>query len=96
MAVWPDVVELKALLDVTDDVWDPHLTDLLTTAISKVKADVGNWDEDTDTPTAEHRMAALRAAILMRPNANEGLAKLKEDNVYQGLIFGKRRRFGIA
>lgn len=93
---WPDLIEFKKLLDVTNDDFDGHLADLLDAAIRKVKKDVGGWDEETNVPTPEHSMAALRAAVLMRPNASEGLAELRKDAVYRSLMFGNRRSFPIA
>lgn len=93
---WPDVQELKALLDVDGSDWDEHLNGLMAAGIAKVKADVGDWDDDTDEPDEALQKAALRAAVLMRPNASEGLKALRSDEVYQTAMFGKRRKFGIA
>ena len=54
MIDWPQLDELKQVLDVESDDWDgsedsgdgpTRLTSLLQTAIAKVKQDVGNWDE---------------------------------------------------
>jgi len=101
MAAWPDVDELKALLDVTGNDFDSHLTDVLEAGIALVKADVGSWDEDEDEPDEALHNAALRAAILIRPNTTEmavgGTRKdVKNDPSYQSLMFGHRRRFGVA
>jgi hypothetical protein len=103
---WPELEELKKLLDVEDQAsgegdWDEHLELLLEAGISAVKEDT-SWDEATSVVTEKLHHAALRAAILLRPNAplsQPGGARhqdLESDPVYQSLIMGKRRRFGTA
>jgi hypothetical protein len=99
---WPDVEELKALLDVTAGDFDEHLQELLDAGIAQVKQDRGGWDELTDQPDEKLHNAALRAAILMRPNAPTfGIGgpthqDVNSDPGYQSLMQGKRRRFGLA
>ena len=52
MAAWPELDELKQVLDVTSTDWDgdyddPDLTRLarlLAAAIAHTKGDIGNWD----------------------------------------------------
>jgi DNA mismatch repair protein MutH len=97
---WPELDELKQVLDVTSDDWDGDLDDtrltrLLAAAIDKVKQDVGDWDELTDQPDANLAQAALRMGEMMalRP---EAAAQAASDPTYQRLIYGHRRRFGIA
>ena len=105
MADWPDVDELKQLLDVQGEnaqAWDDHLESLLEAGIAQVKQDVGAWEEGTDQPTDKLHHAALRAAVLMRPNAPMQQAggtrhqDVNSDPAYQSLLQGYRRRFGLA
>lgn len=105
MAAWPELDEVKQLLDITSDDWDgeeddygdgsTRLSRLLEAAIAKVKADVGNWDDDTDVPTARLSQAALRMAELMalKPDLAAGTV---HDPTYERLLSGHRRRFGFA
>jgi hypothetical protein len=98
MATWPEVDEVVQLLDIGDDQGTvDHLQHALDSAIEQVKKDVGNWDDDSDTPTESQRQAALRAVQVLRVNApDDGWRTLRADRIYQGLIFGTRRRFGIS
>ena len=104
MAAWPELDELKQLLDITSDDWDgeapeygdeTRLTRLLDAAIAKVKADVGNWDELLDQPDARLSQAALRMAELLalKPELAAGTIS---DPTYHRLLFGHRRKFGFA
>jgi|SRR3990172_8957165 len=101
MLDWPQLDELKQVLDVESTDWDgdvdgpTRLTRLLAAAIAKVKADVGAWDEYSDSPDESLSQAALRMAELMalRPEAAVGVVA---DPTYQRLLFGHRRTFGIA
>ncbi len=102
---WPDLTELKAVLDVTGEDWNDHLEGLLTAAIEKVKSDVGSWDESVDTPDARLAKAALRAAALMQTNAGTSLQleaghsvheTVDSDPVYAAYLKGQRRTFGFA
>ncbi len=102
---WPQLDELKQVLDVESVDWDgviddygngpTRLTRLLAAAIERVKLDVGNWDEYVDVPDDNLSQAALRMAelIALRPGA---AASASDDPTYQRLLFGHRRRFGIA
>lgn len=96
MAEWPDVTELAQVLDIanTED-WSDTLDRVLASAISKVKADVGSWDEDVDEPDDRLAQAALRMGELLslRPDAAAGSTT---DPTYQRLLSGHRRRFGLA
>ena len=104
MAAWPDLDELKQLLDITSEDWDGEAEDygettrlsrLLESAIAKVKADVGDWDDDVDVPDARLAQAALRMAELLalKPELAAGTVT---DPTYRRLLFGHRRRFGFA
>jgi len=104
MVSWPDLEELKQVLDVESDDWDgaessggsvSRLTRLLAAAIAQVKADVGDWDEDTDEPDEALAQAALRLAELLalRPDAAVGAIR---DPTYNRLMFGHRASFGVA
>ncbi len=109
MAEWPELDELKQVLDVTSDDWDgddddTRLTRLLATAIAQTKADIGNWDEDTD-PTDSQAQAALRLAELLaaRPGSLVSPTRqaavvitLTQDPTYRACLKGSRRTFGIA
>ncbi len=95
MATWPDADELKQVLDVTSTDFDTTLNRVLASAITKVKSDVGSWDDDVDEPDSNLAQAALRMAELMalRPDA---AADTEKDPTYHRLLFGHRRRFGIS
>ncbi len=95
MADWPDAEELSQVLDITSDDWDNTLDRVLASAITKVKQDVGAWDEYEDEPDDNLAQAALRMAELMalRPEAAAGTIK---DPTYLRLLSGHRRKFSIA
>lgn len=95
MADWPALAELKQVLDVTSDDWDTTLTRVLASAISKVKSDVGEWNDDVDSPTNRLAQAALRMGELLalRPDA---AVDTINDPTYARLLSGNRRRFGIS
>lgn len=105
MADWPDTTELARVLNV-DNVgdWQTTLDRVLAAAITKVKLDVGNWDEDVDEPDDSLAQAALRMAelISLRPDAqsmslrNVGTIGAVGDPTYRNLLFGHRRSFGVA
>jgi len=92
---WPTVEELKQVLDITSDDWEVTVERVLESAIARVKADVGAWDDILDEPDYNLAQAALRMGELLalRPEAAVGAAS---DPTYQRLIYGHRRRFGIA
>ena len=98
MADWPDVEEAILLLDIGDQEWvEAHLEHSLEAAIERVKADVGDWDEYVDVPDERLRQAALRAVQVLRVNApDDGWRGLPDDHIYQALIHGHRRAFGVA
>lgn len=97
---WPTLEELKRTLDVTSDFWDEQLTNALEAGISRVKADVAEWmssgyDYGPDFPDEALANAALRAAVLLRPNADPGV-DVGADPIYRAYMTGKRRRFAIS
>lgn len=101
---WPDLEELKQVLDIRSDDWDgddyagigpTRLTRLLAAAIAQVKADVANWDDYVDEPDENLAQAALRAAQILAMSPGNP-ASLATDSTYQRLIRGHRRRFGIS
>jgi len=109
MIDWPQLDELKQVLDVESDDWDgsedsgdgpTRLTSLLAAAIAKVKQDVGNWDEYEDEPDVSLQRAALRLAELMalKPEVLAAVTRgaIVGDPAYQSFLYGKRRVFGIA
>jgi len=109
MAAWPDLEELKQVLDVTSDDWDgdadnTRFTRLLAAAIDGVKARIGGTPAGYDVlytePTDGHAQAALRLAELLavRPAGDQVLvgATVREDPTLERLLFGQRHRFGVA
>ena len=101
MAAWPELDELKQVLDVTSTDWDgdydgTRLTRLLSSAIEKVKADVGDWDEYVDVPDDNLAQAALRMAELLALKPELSAAVGAKDPTYHRLVFGHRRTFGVA
>ena len=98
---WPDLDEFKALLDVDSSNFDDHLETVLTAGIDHVKGAV-KWVEGTSVVTAKLHNAALRAAIVMRPNGPQpgpgspAHSDVDADPAYQALMKGKRRSFGIG
>lgn len=106
MAVqWPELDELKQVLNVTSDDWDgleddydlgpTRLTRLLAAAIAKVKQDVALWDEYVDEPDEMLAQAALRMAELLALKPELAAATIT-DPTYMRLLAGHRRRFALA
>lgn len=99
MAAWPTVAQLQRVLNFDPEYEDPFaltLEQLLESAISKVKLDVGNWDEYVDVPDDSLSMAALRMAQLMALNPEVTSELQAKDASYQRHLFGHRRAFGFA
>jgi hypothetical protein len=97
---WPTLAALKATLDVSGDEWDEQLENALEAGINRVKADVALWTErgydyGPDFPDEALANAALRAAVLLRPNADPGV-DVGADPIYRAYMTGKRRRFPIS
>lgn len=101
MADWPDTDELAKVLDVSEEGdWTDTLDRIRLAAIARVKADVGEWDDDTDEPDEALAQAALRMAELMSlragPVVSGGVGRVLGDPTYERLIFGHRKRFGFS
>lgn len=104
MAQWPEVEEVANLLDLGSDEWiEEHLQHALDAAIEGVKIDVAGSVAAYDgadpplEPTEMQRQAALRAVAVLRVNApDDGWRNVHDDHIYQSLIFGQRRSFGVA
>lgn len=97
MATWPEVEELKRVLDVDPEstVWEDTLDRILASAIARVKSEVGNWDEYQE-PTDAQSQAALRMAELLALRPDAAPASVSRDSVYVALLYGSRRRFGLS
>lgn len=93
---WPEIAELKQLLDVTTADWDDEFTRQIEAAIAQVKLDVGAWDEMTDFPDEALAHAAIRMAVLLRANAERSADSLSGDATYKALLKGHRKRFSFA
>jgi hypothetical protein len=108
MAAWPGVPELAQRLNTGDDGaehWADALDGILASAISRVKRDVGAWDDTTDEPDDALAEAAIRMAELIwqrevantgGTTAGAGATLLGLDPTYQRLLYGHRRTFGVA
>jgi hypothetical protein len=107
MAVWPALDELKQLLDITSEDWDgdddygetTRLTRCLSAAIDRIKTEIAGtvaaFDELYDEPTDRMSQAALRMAELLatRPDLGD---RAGQDPTLRRLLYGYRRRFGVA
>lgn len=103
MAEWPDLEELKQRLDVTSDEWDgestsgdddiSRLTRLLESAIAWAKEKRGEWDEDVDEPTPTLAHAALERAVELATDVTPQPGVIPHS---ESLLYGQRRRFGVA
>jgi hypothetical protein len=100
MAEWPELDELKQVLDITSEEWDgddddTRVTRLLASAIAQTKMDIGNWDEDDD-PTDAQAQGALRLAELLAQRPGIPVTSLTQDATYKACLKGSRRSFGVA
>lgn len=98
---WPTLAALKQSLDVTSDDWDgeAHLEGVRQAAIEQVKLDVGDWDDQADSPDASLSRAAHLLAIRIARAPSEGVSVAElanNDPAYGRLLKGHRRRFAIA
>lgn len=91
---WPTTAELKQRLDITSADWDDQLDRLLTGAISKTKARVGDWDEDFDQPDEAISQSALELAVELAQTGEAAAASVNAKS--HALLTGHRRRFGIG
>jgi hypothetical protein len=97
---WPELDELKQVLDVTSEDWDgdsddTRLTRLLEAAIDQTKHDIGLVDDDF-VPTAAQSQAALRLAELIALRAAPSAHDATKDPTYRKLLQGSRRVFGFS
>ena len=103
MAAWPELDELKQLLDITSEDWDgeddygetTRLSRLLEAAIAYVQFRIGDWDEDEDIPSSSQSQAALRMAELLAQRP-EPTPQAVHDRTFERLLLGSRRKFGVA
>lgn len=97
MADWPDTAELAKVVNVENvDNWETTFDRVMASAIDVVKGVRGDWDEATDVPDEKLAHAALRMAELISERPNVDRSSLISDPTFQTLMFGRRRRFGIA
>ena len=97
MAAWPDTDELAQVLNV-DNVadWQVTLDRVMASAIGYVKLKAGSWVEGTDSPDDALAAAALRIAELMAQRPGTTANEFGDDPTFERLMFGHRRRFGVA
>jgi hypothetical protein len=88
---WPTTAELKQRLDITSDDWDDHMDRLVAAGVSWVKAQVGDWDEDFDQPDEALAQSALERSVELATNGETAVSVKSKS-----LLYGHRRRFGIA
>lgn len=106
MSAWPELDEVKQLLDIGPEeltAWDgddeygetTRLSRLIEAAVAYVKFRIGDWDELLDVPTPNQAQAALRMIELLaqRPEATP---QTVHDRTFERLLVGSRRRFGVA
>ena len=99
MADWPTADHLRRVLSVDFNYEDPYadvVVGVLESAIARVKADVGNWDEYADVRDDALAQAALRMAVLMVLSPEAATLAGTTDPTYQRHMFGHRRTFGVA
>lgn len=110
MAEWPDLGELKQLLDINTDAsdessWDgdddgSRLTRVLSSAIDQTKVRIAGtvdaYDAAFTEPTSAHAQGALRLAELIATRPTATPASLMSDPTFRASLYGSRRRFGIA
>jgi hypothetical protein len=102
MIDWPKLDELKQRLDITSDDFDgedlsdgesTRLQRLLEAAIAETKVRVGDWSETTDVPDAAIAQSALELAVeyaMREPDPGRPVTRSVQ------LLYGHRRRFGVA
>jgi hypothetical protein len=110
MADWPELAELKQVLNVDSSAWDgdsdnTRLTRLLASAIDLTKAHIAGTADAYDVlytdPTDRHAQAALRMAELLAERSTTDTTVrvntiVREDPTLNRLLFGQRQRFGVA
>jgi hypothetical protein len=95
---WPDLEEFQLIVNMPEDDadWDASMQAYLNAAIATVKSNVGNWNESSDLPTENQGRAALQMALLLSSRNSVPGPALIRDSVYQALLTGQRRRWGIG
>ena len=97
MATWPDTAELAQVLNVENvGDWQVTLDRVMASAIAYVKLKSGAWVEGTDSPDDMLAQAALRMAEMMAQRPSGGAEEFGDDPTFLRLMYGHRRRFGIA
>ena len=102
MAAWPELDELKQVLDVESSDWDgdydgTRLTRLLASAIEKVKLRRRRLGRLRRRPDGQPRPGGAPHGGADRPQARDrGAGRGRNDPTYLRLIFGHRRAFGVA
>jgi hypothetical protein len=91
---WPTAADLKKRLDIPSSDWDGHMERLVEGSVAWVKAQVGDWDEETDTPDAALAQAALERAVELATNGEQ--EEPRAVSKARALLYGHRRRFGIG
>lgn len=97
MATWPSTAELAQVLNVenTED-WATTLDRVRAAAIQYVKFKTGAWVDGTDAPDDMLAQAALRMAEMMAQRPTATTEELGRDPTFNRLMYGHRRRFGVA
>lgn len=102
MASWPDRDNLKRRLNYETDAFDDDFDRLIAQGIQWVKAQVGDWNEDTDAPDDALAQAALERAVEQATTGEPvpifaGRAGVVHPTgKSKSLLYGHRRRFGIG
>jgi len=96
MAAWPTLEALKLRVDQTGAEFDDELDDARQAAIEYVKEQVGDWDEATDQPDYRLSQAAMLIATRIAKAPGEAPSAVAQDIDFGRLMYGHRRRFGMA
>jgi hypothetical protein len=97
MAEWPSTDELAQVLNVENvEDWQTTLDRVRLAAIEYVKLKVGGWVDGADTPDEALAQAALRMMELIAQRPGATISELGTDPTFSRLLYGHRRRFGIA
>jgi hypothetical protein len=97
MAAWPTTAELAQVLNVSNvDDWETTLERIRLAAIEHVKLKVGGWVDGADTPDEALAAAALRMSELLAQRPGSTAAELSGDPTFTQLLYGHRRRWGLA
>lgn len=90
---WPEVDDLRRRLNVQDEsVHEDEMAVILAAAITQIKAERGNWDEETDEPNENLAEAALDRAVELASDIPIPRDQRRSNQLMQG----QRERFPIA